>query len=164
MDLREKLIEKMKEIFGEDNKRINHALKVLKFSEEIMEHEVMDSQIKNIIVSTAILHDIGIHEAEKKYNSNSGKYQEIEGPPIAKKIMEALELNKIFIDRICYIIGGHHTAKKNDGIDFQIIWESDLLVNIEEDGLNSANSNLEKIIKDNFITETGRNIATKLYL
>jgi HD superfamily phosphodiesterase len=164
MEIKEMAIERMKRIFGEDIRRINHALKVLRFSEEIMESEIKKEQFGDIITLTAILHDIGIHEAEKKYNSNSGKYQEIEGPPIARKVMEELNLNKILLERVCYIIGGHHTASKIDGIDFQIIWEADLLVNIEEDGLNKKNTNLKKIIDKNFKTKTGKSIAEKLYL
>ena len=34
------------------------------------------------------------------------------------------------IDRICFIIGNHHTPSKIDGLDFQIQWEADLLENL----------------------------------
>ena len=33
------------------------------------------------------MHDIGIHEAERKYNSSAGNYQELEGPAIAADIL-----------------------------------------------------------------------------
>ena len=164
MDMKEIMIKRMKEVFGDDSRRINHALKVLKFSEEIMKFEEVEPELNNVIIITAILHDIGIHEAEKKYNSNSGKYQEMEGPPIARKLMEELKLDKELIDRVCYIIGGHHTASKINGIDFQIIWEADLLVNIEEEGLHKINSNMEQIINKNFKTKTGRRIAGEQYI
>ena len=164
MDMKEIMINRMKEVFGDDSRRINHALKVLKFSEEIMKFEEVEPELNNVIIITAILHDIGIHEAEKKYNSNSGKYQEMEGPPIARKLMEELNLDKELIDRVCYIIGGHHTASKINGIDFQIIWEADLLVNIEEEGLHKINSNMEQIISKNFKTKTGKRIAGEQYI
>ena len=163
MDIREVMIEKMKTLFGGDIKRINHALKVLKFAEEIMKEEVKDPQVEEIITITAILHDIGIHEAERKYNSNSGKYQEMEGPQIARGIMEEVNLKSDSIERVCYIIGGHHTASKINGIDFQIIWEADLLVNIEEDGLDRKNLNISHIIEKNFKTKSGIRIAQALY-
>ena len=164
MDIKQLTIDKMKGIFGDDQRRVNHALKVLKFSEEILKGEIQEENTETIVIITAILHDIGIQSAEKKYNSNSGKYQEIEGPPIARKIMEELKLEEALIERICYIIGGHHTLSKVDGIDFQIIWEADLLVNIEEEGLNNPNSKLPDIINKNFKTDTGKRIAQKLYI
>lgn len=164
MDIKHLIIDKMKDTFGEDQRRINHALKVLKFSEEILKGEIHEANLETVVIITAILHDIGIHAAEEKYSSNSGKYQEIEGPPIARNIMEELNLEEALIERVCYIIGGHHTLSKVDGVDFQIIWEADLLVNIEEDGLNKINSKLSNIIEKNFKTDTGKRIAQKLYI
>ncbi|ABB13948.1 HD domain-containing protein [Carboxydothermus hydrogenoformans] len=161
---KEKYIEAMKNYFGDDTRRINHALKVLNYAERIMEGENIEGDLKKIITITAILHDIGIIVAEQKYNSSAGKYQEIEGPPIAREIMVKNNEDKSIIERVCYIIGGHHTAEKNDGLDFQIIWEADLLVNIEEDGLDKNKENVKKIIEKNFKTNTGRNIAVKTYL
>jgi HD superfamily phosphodiesterase len=164
MEIKQKAIDKMKELFGTDQRRINHALKVLDFSERIMRGEGLDETGKEIVVLTAILHDIGIHEAERKYNSNSGKYQEIEGPPIAREIMEDIDVDNETIERVCYIIGGHHTRSKVDGIDFQIIWEADLLVNIEEDGLAGSIGDLTPVIEKNFLTATGKKIAYDLYI
>jgi|GEM_PF-6085883 len=39
MGAKEIAISKMKRLFGEDDKRIDHALKVLRFSEEILQGE-----------------------------------------------------------------------------------------------------------------------------
>ena len=77
----------------------------------------------------AILHDIGAVEAQKKYGSIDGVYQEKEGPEVAKEILKKVGYNKN-IDRICFIIGNHHTPSKIDGLDFQIQWEADLLENL----------------------------------
>jgi hypothetical protein len=164
MDYRDLAIIKMKEIFGNDLRRINHALKVLKFSEEILQGEKLSDKFKEIIVLAAIFHDIGIQEAEKKYNSNAGKFQEIEGPIIARRVLEDIGIDSESINRICYIIGGHHTELKNDGIDFQIIWESDLIVNIEEDELCKKGLDIEHVIIKNFKTITGVKIAKELFL
>lgn len=71
--------------FGHDIKRINHALKVYGFVKAIGEEEIMDSEKLQVLEVAAILHDIGIKESERKYNSTSGSYQEIEGPPIVQK-------------------------------------------------------------------------------
>jgi HD superfamily phosphohydrolase YqeK len=164
IDVKEIVISRMKQLFGDDNRRVNHALKVLRFSEEILQGENIVGEMAETVVLTAVLHDIGIHEAERKYNSNSGTYQEIEGPPVANRILHEIGINDLIIQRVCYIIGGHHTPSKVDDVDFQIIWEADLLVNIEEDGLvDDKNVNLDRIISKNFKTTTGKRIAEALY-
>ena len=160
-----KYIIELKEYYGSDLKRINHALKVLNYADRIAYGEhIADEKTKKVIYISAILHDIGIKKAEEKYGSSSGKYQEIEGPPIAREIMLKNNEDEDIIDRVAYIIGGHHTAFKNDGIDFQIIWESDLLVNIEEDELYEDKENVANIIEKNFKTHTGKMIANDMFL
>jgi hypothetical protein len=162
--IKEVAISKMKQLFGEDDKRVDHALKVLRFSEEILQGENVTGKIAETVMLTAILHDIGIHEAERKYNSNFGMYQEIEGPPIAKRMLREMGIRNRTIERVCYIIGGHHTPSKVDDVDFQILWEADLLVNIEESGLmTDKNVNVRTIISKNFETATGKRIAETLY-
>ena len=86
----DQLIEKMKEVFGKDQKRITHALTVLQRAQEILRKEQADPRV---VLASAILHDIGIKAAEEKHGSAAGKYQEIEGPPIAKEIMKEVGLD-----------------------------------------------------------------------
>ena len=75
--IRERLISAMKAVFGADRARIKHALMVLSHAEKINEAEKADPLI---VTAVAVLHDIGIQEAERRYGSASGRYQEIEGP------------------------------------------------------------------------------------
>lgn len=157
-------IEELRKHFGTDTRRINHALQVLHYAELIMEGEGVDEASRKIITITALLHDVGIKAAEEKYNSAAGPYQEIEGPPIAETIMQQYGESDTITRRVAYIIGGHHTAAQNNGLDFQIIWEADLLVNIEEDGLANGSDKLQRIIDKNFTTLTGKNIAYGKYL
>ena len=42
----------------------------------------------------SILHDIGAVEAQKKYGSIDGVYQEKEGPAVAKEILKKVDYNK----------------------------------------------------------------------
>ena len=39
------------------------------------------------------------------------------------------------VERICYLIGHHHTYKDVDGADYQLLLEADFLVNAYEDAL-----------------------------
>ncbi len=147
---------------GNDVKRINHLLKVFSFAHHIGIMEKCDAKTQEIIDISAILHDIGIHEAERKHNSNAGNWQEIEGPPVADKILKDFDLDDVIKDRILFLIGHHHQYNAIDGIDFQILVEADFLVNIFEDGMNekSIKSIQEKIFK----TKSGANLLEKLYL
>jgi len=157
-----RVMETMVGYFGHDTKRINHALKVFAFSQIISSRESPDAEMHEIIAYTALLHDIGIREAERKYNSSSGKYQQIEGPPIARQILTDLGIPAPIIDRVCFITAHHHTYTKIDGIDFQIIVESDFLVNIFEDDL--GREAIESIGARIFKTESGKNLLRTLYL
>ena len=157
-----RIMEKMVGYFGHDTKRINHALKVFAFAQIISSREPLDAGMQEIIAYTALLHDIGILEAERKYTSSSGKYQQIEGPPIARQILTDLGISASIIDRVCFITGNHHTYSKIDGIDFQIIVEADFLVNIFEDDL--GREAIESIGVRIFKTTAGKNLLRILYL
>ncbi len=159
--MRNTLINKMKEVFGDDQKRINHALAVLGYAERIQAVEGGD---ESVVTAAAILHDIGIHQAEKKYKSAAGKYQEIEGPPIAEKILngECVDLERI--EHICKIIANHHGARNIDTIEFRVIWDADWLVNIPDECGAMDTNKLKEFIGRIFKTDTGRQIARELYL
>ncbi|NLP26108.1 MAG: HD domain-containing protein, partial [Clostridiales bacterium] len=112
--------------FSGDAKRINHFLKVHSYAKLIMEQENIDSKMHDIIEIAALTHDIGIKVCEQKYNTCSEKYQEIMGPAVAKKLLTELGYDENLIERVCYLIGHHHTYIDIDGIDYQILIESDL--------------------------------------
>ncbi|MHB8065635.1 MAG: HD domain-containing protein [Ruminiclostridium sp.] len=156
------VIEKMMVYFGNDVRRINHALKVYGFAFAISGMEHMSEKEAQIIGLAAVLHDIGIKEAERKYNSTAGKFQEIEGPPIAKQILENNAVESEIIDRVCYLIGNHHSYQKIDGLDFQILIEADFLVNIFETNIDK--NAIESIRTKYFKTKKGTELLATMYL
>lgn len=139
--------------FGKDVKRINHALKVFSYAKIISELENISKEKQKIIEISALLHDIGIKICEKKYNSVAGHYQEIESPIIAKKILSNFYISEKIKKRVLFIIANHHSYSKIDDIDFQILVESDFLVNFEEG--NISMDILPKTKKNIFKTESG---------
>jgi HD superfamily phosphodiesterase len=156
------IMRKMVNYFGTDVRRINHALKVHAFSQILAEGEQSTGQTRAIIEYAAILHDIGIQEAERKYNSSAGNYQEIEGPPIAREILLSFSIPEKIIERVCFIIGNHHTYASIDGLDFQILVEADFLVNIHED--NMAGDAIQSIYDRIFKTGTGKQVMRSIFL
>jgi HD superfamily phosphodiesterase len=151
----------MKKVFGADQKRINHALTVLDYAEKL---QIVEGGDPLVVKAAAILHDIGIHAAETKHGSSSGKYQEIEGPPIARAILQNYDLSDETTDHICKIIANHHSAKDIDTIEFKIIWDADSLVNIPEDFAGAGEEKLRQIIDKTFKTCKGRQIAVESFI
>jgi HD superfamily phosphodiesterase len=117
-----------------------------------------------VVMGAAYLHDIGIHEAERKHGSPSGRYQELEGPAIAKELLEKLNVQKEMIDEICDIIGHHHSPREEETLNFRILYEADWLVNIEEEGISKDREKVGGLIGKAFTTVTGKQLAEKLYL
>jgi endogenous inhibitor of DNA gyrase (YacG/DUF329 family) len=159
--VRQKLIDEMKKVFGPDQKRIDHALAVLGYAEQIQAVEGGDPLV---VKAAAILHDIGIHEAERKHGSPAGKYQEIEGPPIAEEILKRHDIPGETIEHISKIIANHHSARDIDTIEFRIVWDADWLVNIPADFPDAGKEKLQSIVDKTFKTAKGRQIATTLFL
>ena len=150
----------MEKYFNDDSKRILHAKKVLEYAEKIMTKEGGE---KRVIMPAAILHDIGIKECERKYNSTNGKLQEKEGPPIAKRLLDKINYDCVYVDEILEIIANHHSFGKVNTLNFQIIYEADWLVNLAEDFKKTTRAQKERIINKNFKTEIGIRIARKLF-
>ena len=71
-----------------DPRRVQHLMKVYAFSRLIGQREKLDEQEQNILEAAALLHDIGIHEAERKHGSCSGKWQELKGPAVAAPLLD----------------------------------------------------------------------------
>jgi HD superfamily phosphodiesterase len=156
------IINEMIKYYAKDPRRVNHFLKVFSFAKSIGELEGINQETQEILEVAAIMHDIGIKVSEEKYNSSAGNYQEIEGPPVAREMLSKFNFDEKFIDRICYLIGHHHTYSKVDGIDYQILIEADFLVNIYEDEIKA--DQIEIIKEKYFKTKAGIDFLINLYL
>lgn len=156
------IINEMINYYAKDPRRVNHFLKVFSFAKSIGELEEIDQETQEILEVASIMHDIGIKVSEDKYNSSAGNYQEIEGPPVAREMLSKFNFDEKFIDRICYLIGHHHTYSKIDGIDYQILIEADFLVNIYEDEIKTTQ--VEIIKEKYFKTKAGTDFLINLYL
>lgn len=144
-----------------DPKRIQHFTKVHSYARLIGIGEELDDASLFILEAAAYTHDIGIRVAEEKYGRCDGKLQEQEGPIIAQKMLSQLGFENYIVERICFLIGHHHTYDNIDGLDYQILVEADFLVNLyEDDGGNRA---IDKAYKRIFKTETGKKIFRLMF-
>lgn len=119
--------------FGRDTARVQHFLKVWAFARMIGQREGMEEQQLFVLESAALAHDIGIRTAEAKYHSCAGHYQEELGPEDAQPMLEKLGYTPEETERICWLIGHHHTYGLEGGLDYQILLEADFLVNAYEE-------------------------------
>lgn len=158
----ENIIKKMINYFGNDVRRINHALKVFGFAKTIASLEGVQSEQMLIITIAAILHDVGIKKAEQHYQSTAGHYQELLGPDVARELLQDQDLAPHIEGRILHLIGHHHSYSQIDAIDFQILVEADFLVNIFEDEMTTVQ--IIKVKDKYFKTRTGRELLTEMYL
>ena len=161
LSMADKLIEAVKAEFGSDQKRITHALMVLEHAEQIMGKEGGSARV---VIGSALLHDIGIQQAQRKHGWSTGHYQEIEGPPIARRILEQVGFDPETIDHVARIVGSHHSGGDIDTLEFRIIWDADNLVNLAETLENCDKDSLERTIAKTFRTEAGKGRARELFM
>lgn len=160
---RENAIGKMKKLFGQDKRCINHSLKVLSYAEKIYDQENVNQVfVKNVITLGSILHDTGIPAALKKYESPEFTYQENEGEITARRALNEMNIRPDIRERVCYIVAHHHSFDCIDGLDFQIIWEADMVVNLQEGNYTLNGEPSEKFIERNFKTDSGKKLAAEI--
>ena len=144
-----------------DPMRAQHFIKVHRFAQLIGRGENLSEHLQFVLEAAALVHDIGIRPAEEKYGSSNGKLQEQEGPAYAADLLKKLDFAPEDIERICYLVGHHHTYDQIDGPDYQILVEADFLVNFYEDQISPEGSwyALEQI----FRTKTGKALYHTIY-
>lgn len=146
-----------------DARRIQHFVKVHDLAAAIGALEGLDEETQFILETAAILHDIGIHQAEATHGNGHGKYQEREGPGVAEAILRELGgYGEAQIERVKYLIAHHHTYGDIDGADYQILVEADFLVNVFEEGFD-CHGLAEKVRERIFKTATGKRFLDDMF-
>jgi len=160
-DFPEKVRAAMEARFGADKRRIAHALQVAGYARELLAYIDADEAVT---MAAAYLHDIGIPEAERKYGSCAGPYQEKEGPPVAREILEGLGAPEHVISSVCALVGSHHTPAGIDSPEFRILWDADALVNLAEVLPGKTSEGIRAILEKCMVTEPGFRRALVLFL
>lgn len=156
--LKDRVAVKMKQYFGTDFKRIGHAGRVARYAEKIGIKEKADMAV---VLCTAYLHDIGVKQAEEKYGSAEAKYQHIEGPPVARQILEDLGARDVLINEVCDIISHHHHPNESETINFKVVYDADMLANMEAcRGKEQIDTDtLTRKINRIYLTDAGKDLA-----
>lgn len=147
--------------YNGDPRRIHHFVKVHDLARTIGVLEGLDQKTQLILEAAAAVHDIGIRICELKYGKCDGQLQELEGPALAGDMLRALGFDEDVTERVCWLVGHHHSYDAIENWDHQILVEADLLVNLYEDG--AAKETVQKAYERVFSTETGKLFCRKMF-
>jgi len=130
---------------------IKHFVRVWSYAKMIGELEGLEQRRQYILEAAAITHDIACPLCREKYGNTNGKYQELEGAPLAAAFLRECGVDEECVARVQYLVGRHHTLSGIDGPDYQILIEADFIANALECGYTtrSIENFLEKICRTN---------------
>jgi len=128
--LRAQLVRVLVEYFGPDDRQIEHALCALHHAERIMsDHPGCDA---DVVIASALLHDVGIKMSEEKHGYNNGKTQEEYGPPVAENLLNSIGFSLDKTEIVKNIIGNHHSPSRYNYPELAVLKEADQIVNRDE--------------------------------
>lgn len=140
---------------------IDHLIRVWTYARTIGELEGLDSETQLLLETAAIVHDIACPLCREKYGYTNGKYQELEGAPMAEAFLADSGLTEAQVRRIAWLVGHHHTFRDVDGPDHQILLEADYIANATEKP--SPPKNLA-FFRERFMkTRSGREILDAIF-
>ena len=118
---------------------IEHMVKVWAYARTIGQLEKLDERALYTLEVAAIVHDIACPALRVRTGHCNGKLQEQEGAPMARAFLTEMGLDPQIVERVCFLVGHHHTFTGVDGVDWQILLEADYLVNASESGFSTEN-------------------------
>ncbi len=122
-----KIAKLLTDYFGNDFRRITHALEVLRHAEKIAENS--EGWDYEVLVASALLHDAGIKPSEEVLGYNNGKTQEEYGPPVVRQLLGSIDFPAEKVLKVCEIVGNHHSPSRYGYIELKILKEADKIVN-----------------------------------
>ena len=128
--LRTRLLRALMDYFAGDDRRIEHAIRVLYHSDRLAEKRPECDA--DILIASALLHDIGIKVSEEKHGYNNGRTQEEYGPPEAEAVLRSIGFPEGKIQTVKNIIGNHHSPSRYAYPELEVLKEADLIVNRDE--------------------------------
>ena len=72
------------------------------------------------------------------------------------------------IDEVCDIVGHHHHPGENETVNYRVLYDADLISNLEENQMEKPSDSdperIKEIIKTSFLTDSGKKIAESVLL
>ena len=129
--LKGRIVKLLTDYFEDDFRRIQHAINVLHYAENIMQKS--DNHDPDVVIAAALLHDVGIKPSEKELGYNNGKTQEEYGPPLVLTLLSGIGYPLDKLQKVVDIVGNHHSPSRYDYPELAILKEADRIVNRQEE-------------------------------
>ena len=140
---------------------ICHFLKVWAYAKNIGEQEGLDELTQQTLEFAAIVHDIACPILRREYGNSPHDLQEKYGPPMVREFYKDSGMSEEMLERICYLVGHHHTFTDVDGLDYRILLEADFLVNAGEN--EKYRNSVDRFRQEVFRTKTGTALLNSMY-
>lgn len=154
----ERVLAAVRGTFGADLRRIEHARRVLECADLLLAQE---GGSPLVVKCAALLHDIGIAEAERVTGSQEGHGER--GVPLARAILREAGVAADEAERICAIVRAHHDGRIEPSVEFNVVWDADALVNFPDLHPQVDTAGAAAAIERCFRTGTGRRLALERY-
>ena len=87
--------------------------------------------------------------------------QEEEGAILTRKFLAESGLTPEAVDRICFLVGHHHTTEDVQGMDWQILLEADYIVNAGES--HFAREDMEEFVSRVLKPQASKQLMRDIY-
>lgn len=155
-EFKEIIISSMKEFYGDDQERIDQALEVLRFAEEILEQE---NGHPKVVIAAATLYGIGVEEREKKAQSSEVPDNEKEKFPVVRGILERSGATGEIIEEVCRILESHEHPGKVGTFNSKIVHDAYQLARLKNESEGKSKEGVRKRKRERFLTATGKKMA-----
>jgi len=141
--LKDRVATEMKRYFGNDFKKIAHTTRVARYAERIGKEEGAD--MATVMAAAYLL---------------------LLGSSIARKILEKLGAKKELIDEVCDMISHRHHPRKQETLNFKVLYDADLITQLEEKHKKEPipKEDLERIIEKDLFTASAKRLAKEIFL
>lgn len=161
--LKDRVAVEMKRYMGTDFKRIGHAAKMAGYAEKIGKKEKANLPV---ILCAAYLYDVGIKNAQEKYNSVAPEDVQKESPIVARELMEKLGAKEELITEIIKIVSDHSRPDDDADISRKVLHDADMLAYMAVCEKKNAVEDKEFIAKLDrlFLTQAGNELAKQVLI
>lgn len=125
--LKGRLIKLLVDFFETDYRRIAHAVEVMQQTELLLPHYT--DVDREVLLASALLHDVGIKPSEAELGYNDGATQEAYGPAVAQTLLESIHFDSDKTKKVTEIVGNHHSRSRYPYVELEILKLADLIVN-----------------------------------
>ena len=82
-----------------------------------------------VLLASAVLHDVGIKPSEAELGYNDGKTQERYGPAVARELLASMGFAADKTEKVAQIVGNHHSKSRYPYVELEILKLADYIVN-----------------------------------